>query len=754
MLDDQPIGADFATFLHSHTDGIPFAVEETLRLMRDRADIVCLDGEWKQRERSAINVPPTVRDAILEHVQRLSTTAQSLLHIVAVLGSGEGEDILATISDLPLEDTRTGLRQCLESGLLREESSGRLAFRHALASRAVYESIPGVERRRLHQRAGLALENAVPHDPGKLTRHFRESNDHARWAQYAEQAAHLALASGDEMAATFLLYDVVVNADLPANLVVHLVNPISFSAFPNDSYFRNIARALDSALEAGPLGVAEKALARYQLGRMFVALDDYSSAQEQFIMAVPGLEPSSEESVRAMSLLGWPRGTVLDRAAHLSWLDRAAEQMGPSIRSVYDLTSAVNIITARLMLGDEAGWELLGRLPEPSSAREELQKMRAEWNAGDMAMRWGRYAKAREQLTRARQRSVKHGRTRQENEITVSLAHLDWSTGKWDGLAERLENLAHSDLDQGGMSELLCITGLLDFAQGAATKAEPRLLESFRQSQSFGNMENAVEPAAALARIYLANDRVNDAIELTLEGMDSITLKGLWIYATDIVPVRAAALAAIREHKELNTLVMSFAESLADRGAPAAHAALKVTEGILAEAQGRYPHAAGLFAEASQAWQALPRPYDALLAQERESVCLLAAGQDDAAKTKLASTFESLYRLGARGDASRLKKTLRNWGVAARWPGRGGRPSYGNQLSPREADVVRLLIDGRTNRQIADVLVLSTQTVASHLHSAMRKLGVSSRTALAVRASELGMAEPASTPGTHNEADT
>ena len=43
---------------------------------------------------------------------------------------------------------------------------------------------------------------------------------------------------------------------------------------------------------------------------------------------------------------------------------------------------------------------------------------------------------------------------------------------------------------------------------------------------------------------------------------------------------------------------------------------------------------------------------------------------------------------------------------------------------------------GRTNRQIAEVLYLSPKTVERHLSVAMRKLGVSSRTALAVRAAD------------------
>ncbi|MCX5338837.1 response regulator transcription factor [Streptomyces atratus] len=60
-------------------------------------------------------------------------------------------------------------------------------------------------------------------------------------------------------------------------------------------------------------------------------------------------------------------------------------------------------------------------------------------------------------------------------------------------------------------------------------------------------------------------------------------------------------------------------------------------------------------------------------------------------------------------------------------------------MSPRELDVVRLLVGGRTNREIAGVLILSPKTVARHVEAAMRKLEVSSRTALAVKVVEAGV---------------
>jgi DNA-binding NarL/FixJ family response regulator len=56
--------------------------------------------------------------------------------------------------------------------------------------------------------------------------------------------------------------------------------------------------------------------------------------------------------------------------------------------------------------------------------------------------------------------------------------------------------------------------------------------------------------------------------------------------------------------------------------------------------------------------------------------------------------------------------------------------------------VVRILVGGATNREIALALTLSPKTVARHLESAMRKLEAPSRTALAVRVVEAGLVEP------------
>jgi NarL family two-component system response regulator LiaR len=55
-------------------------------------------------------------------------------------------------------------------------------------------------------------------------------------------------------------------------------------------------------------------------------------------------------------------------------------------------------------------------------------------------------------------------------------------------------------------------------------------------------------------------------------------------------------------------------------------------------------------------------------------------------------------------------------------------PEIGYDLTPREIEVLRLMIEGRSNPDIADALVISRSTVKFHVSSILSKLGVSSRT--------------------------
>jgi DNA-binding NarL/FixJ family response regulator len=67
------------------------------------------------------------------------------------------------------------------------------------------------------------------------------------------------------------------------------------------------------------------------------------------------------------------------------------------------------------------------------------------------------------------------------------------------------------------------------------------------------------------------------------------------------------------------------------------------------------------------------------------------------------------------------------------------KPGGANQLTSRQHDVLRLIVLGQTNREIAETLNLTVSTVKTHVEQVIGKLGVSDRTQAAVRATELGI---------------
>lgn len=78
---------------------------------------------------------------------------------------------------------------------------------------------------------------------------------------------------------------------------------------------------------------------------------------------------------------------------------------------------------------------------------------------------------------------------------------------------------------------------------------------------------------------------------------------------------------------------------------------------------------------------------------------------------------------------------------------RANRSPHPAGLSDREAEVIRLLAVGRTNRQIADELFISLNTVSHHLRNIFAKTGASNRTEAAAFAFETGLAvHPPSLP--------
>jgi DNA-binding NarL/FixJ family response regulator len=763
MLAGEQVSAQFSGFIHEHTEGVPLAIEETIRLMADRADLTRREHGWVHRQVTDIAVPATIRDAVLERAGRLDGVTRAVLDAAATLGDPADEALLAAVTGLAPKQLRAGLSAALGTGLVRADDRGRVSFRHALGAQAAYEAIPAPLRRTLHLRAASSLEGLTPVPVARLARHYREAGDTDRWCEYAALAADLAVSSSDEASAADLARDLITGAGVAGcGPAARILDKLTFGSL-TEPVLAEMTRVLRAALSADAMARAESAVLRFHLGRMLMLLDEYEQARVEMERAIPDLADDPARVARAMSLLGWAIGTTAPAAEHLRWLRQAAglaDALDPIIR----LRLQVERSAALLVLGEEEGWAVADSIPARAATAEERTLITlSRANNGELAMMWGRYAAAQAWLVSARELAQAHHYVRYRGNVEITQVHLDWFTGRWDRLADRIRALEEGILAQPmAHQEAALVTGMLDAATGERAWAEEKLTLVLAERLRRGAGAYTMEPAGALARLYLDEGRAADALAVTATPAAILPVKQLWVYAAEMVPARVAALVAMGRAGEAAEQVETMARGLGRIDAPAAKAALTLCRGLLAEASGDQVKAAQLFGRAAAAWQALPRPYDALLARERQARCLLAAGTAGAGlaagaagadgaglaagaaeegRALLTEVLAGLSELGATAVAARVARALRENGVPARRPG-AGRPGYGDQLSPRELEVVRLVAEGRTNQQIAESLFLSPKTVATHVYAAMRKLNVPSRTALAVAAVTSGIATP------------
>jgi DNA-binding CsgD family transcriptional regulator len=740
MLGGDQVSGDIATIVHQRAEGIPLAAEELVRLMGERA-VLADAGETLRRHVAEIGVPPTLRDTVLERLERLGPRARDVLLAAAVLGAPAAEAVITAVAGLTPEQTRTGLCEALSSSLLSEDQHGIVSFRHQLACQTVYEAAPGPVRRMLHLRAAQALDEETPEPAAALARHFWEAGQLRRWSGYAERAAGVAISVGDEATAIATLNALIAEANLPARRAAALLDRLTLAGLTDFGCCHELVRGLRQLLDRGDGDPRAEAELRFQLGRLLGLMKDYKSGCAELERAVPGLAHAPALAARAMNLLGWPYGLASGTIPHADWLRRAASlssALGPTDR----LRSLVDRGSAWLLLGDEEGWAAIARLPEdPHTAAERNLTTVGHLNAGDMAIMWGRYAAARRYLGRGLELAEAHQYHRYREMILTNVAHLDWLTGRWDGITERLRPFTVAQSQPGSRLEATMLTGLLHEATGVATCGETadRLERVLAEQWRRGESAYAAESSAALARLRLAAAQPAEALRITDAPLAVVTAKGTWVWAADLAPARVQALLAAGRPGDAASLVTAFSQGIQGRQAPAPQAAVILCRAMLAEARGSGGQAAALYARAATAWDALPRPYDALLARERQAHALITAGEPGRGVELLADVLRGLSQLGATTATARVARTLRENGTPARRPG-AGRPSYGNRLSPRELDVVRLLVQGGTNRDIARQLFLSPNTVARHLSSAMRKLNVTSRASLAARVTERGLA--------------
>ncbi len=716
--------------LHAWTGGSPLAVQEVIKRLVDREELRFDQGRWNSVRGGSLGVPPVLRDALLQRLASLEDPAQRMAEAAAVLAHPAPEELIRATAGLSPSRASQGLCKALGSRVVQERGEGLFALQPPLARQAVYEAIPTPERRAFHLRAARSLEaSRGPRRLAEISYHFKQAGKPRLWLHYAEQAAEAASAIGDDRSAVELLEEAFHADDLGLAARVRLATKLGGAAL----FARVPHRAIpivSGTLEEEALQPGLRGELRFSLARLLYQTGDSASGYREMVRSTTELRRRPGLAAWAMANLAatWPKegGAGEDR----DWLGRALEAAGnqddPAVETHVLASRAIVLLNA----GDPDGWRAVEEIPwEAGSAKQAMELVRACKYLAGVATLLGHYGRAEAFLDTADRIRLELGNERFGVGLATVESELHWHTGRWDGLEARTRRLVEASGKarvMSGRSEL--IMGWLLLTRGELEEAKDTLepvVEALRSART----ESLIAAAAGLVRIHLTREDASAAGDVAALGLQVVREKGIWTPAYAVAPAFVEAFLACGKAAEAHELVKGVARSLRGRDAPAGRAGLAACRGLLAEADGRCGIAGRWFARAERSWSRLPNPYGAARARERRGRCMLAQG-DSRGGDCLLGALRDFEGLGASWDSARTRALLRTHGVALPYPLRGGRRRYASRLSPREQEVAQLAGLGRTNREIAERLVISRRTVESHVAAAMRKLGVGCRSEL------------------------
>lgn len=275
----------------------------------------------------------------------------------------------------------------------------------------------------------------------------------------------------------------------------------------------------------------------------------------------------------------------------------------------------------------------------------------------------------------------------------------DWLAGLASGILAMV--LVHQD-------RLEDAARALEIAPAVVAQA-PRPMQlwaSMLMASASGHQDRAV---AAAERLVHVTESLGSPVRYRLYGPDIVRVL---VGSADLVRARVVA---------------DSIDIAAQRAAiPSVTASARLCRGLL-------DRDVALIGEAADLFDAGPRLFEAAISRAWHAEALVDAGRAGEAIRAYDRALTDLTSVGAFGEVRRVERALRELG---RRPGRRGpraRATTGlASLTPTELQVAELVGHGLSNAQIAERLVVSARTVEAHLAHAFTKLGVASRTQLAI----------------------
>ncbi|WP_395574891.1 AAA family ATPase [Streptomyces sp. BK79] len=751
----------------------------------------------------------SLRDLLLVRVEALSESAQRVARIVAEGGSTVEYRLIAAVARLPEDDLIEALRAAVNANILLPAPDGDgYRFRHSLVREAVGDDLLPGERSRLNRHYAEALDadpTLVPaaervmrlasywyhaHDPAKALPAVLDASVEARRRHaYSEQlrllerAMELWDAAPDDVRATLRPVDYTevyppCGCD-PATKPLRYLDLMAEAAVAGRlcgereralKITKRALRLLDEERETGAGASAsvrdpQRAAWFWTQRSLLVQAQGRGDGWRELGIAqelVRGLPPSEVHAeVLAMSA-NWSM-------LHCPGPDAvtAAERAVQYARMV----GADDIeLNARLTLGGlmvdaghiDAGLAEMYQVRDLVVAHGQSTVVsRSHVNLPSALESVGRSEEALGILREGVEITRRMGLLESEAWVWGNLAESLVSLGRWDEALEAAALAAapgRSPAPRGGAA-LKC--AMVALARGETAEAAGLLAEARAAYGSHDPMPQHRLPVTALSLgIAAAEGRLADARAELFRALDAGFPPGTQRYGWPLLLSAAAAeadargLPAAEEGRaEVLARLAEAARSLAT-GAPVWLAHERWVRAELRRAGGRDTPAA--WSEAVTAFERLERPYDLARVRHRLAAALLAdGGEDERARARelLRLSRSVADHLGARplADAVALlaQRARLPLGHAAGPAPAPADPAEALGLTSRERDVLRLVSDGRTNRQIAQELFISPKTASVHVSNILAKLGVSGRGEAAAVAHRLALfpaAPPTSSP--------
>jgi DNA-binding CsgD family transcriptional regulator/tetratricopeptide (TPR) repeat protein len=779
LLDEPPLPGDVDRLV-IRSDGNPFYVEELILA----------------RSTPGAALPPVLRDVLTARIAALSDGAREVLRAAAVAGRRIDDGLLAAALDVPARQLAPALREALGSGILVrvDTPAGPVsAFRHALLHEAVdAEVFPG-ERVALHAAFAAALEARLAggdrsvaavevarhwdgaHEPGRaLPYTLRAAEDAEQVYAFAE-----ALALWLRAAAMFESIDEhgeVEGRDLP---------DVLFRAGECAVVFGEAARAVSFAQRAlmalVPGGDTERIAGLENRLRWYLW---WAGEREDAIAAVRAAlaeMPDDRPTIARARALAQDAGILMMSGDLERSRDRAIEaiRMGTELKAPAETALALGVLGWDLaLLGDiDAG---IAEFRKGQAIGESLGSVEgmalAATNLAALLDRLGRSEEALDAARAGYAMTERYGVARSYGAVLLGhAAKAELALGRWDD-AERSTSLGlrRGALDLGALWLQLNRARLLT-GRGRFAEAGVLLQRAHAIDERLGGTQHRTALLAADAELAVWSGRLDEALTLGERGLAGLAQAGEADPA--LAWLAALVLRAVADSIAGRAWAVSGAAGGVDDGRAARGRAIagQILE-VVATAQ-RHPgfttgdrvaallallHAEGervegraspeAWAEVRNRWLALSRPFQVAYAELREAEAILASrGGRDTAAAALADAASIAATLGAvqLGDlVARLAGQTRialptastpSVGASTAGASAGVGPGVGPELTPREAEVLRLVAAGWTNQQIADELFITRKTASVHVSNIMGKFGATNRGEAAALAHRLGM---------------